>query len=314
MPDNSNDWRFKRGLDKPFLLKLEVLAKETVWFADVLADPDLILGIRDNYVNVYWRGQSLFKIDWNGADRPLKVSTHPKYLIDPELPEALQLVGEAFDVGGHQALTTKYVGPATLKNMKSAAKLYCGDEKKGVHALIRANPDVIDTEVTFNNKKREDEKERLLPRIDIACFEEEDGEILLRFWEAKLYENGEIRAEGDTEPPVLAQVRGYRKLVEKHRDEIIESYQKVARNLVEIAGWPGCKRKLGDLIKQVAGGGRSFTIGNPRSVGLVVYKFDDAQKKSSRWTKDMAKLERETLMPLCRVGDPKGFKLRTRSR
>ena len=35
---------------------------------------------------------------------------------------------------------------------------------------------------------------------------------------------------------MLAQVRGYRKLIEKHRDEMIESYQKVARNLVEIAG------------------------------------------------------------------------------
>ena len=137
MTDNSKDWQFKRGLDPLFLSKLEILANETVWFADVLADPDLILGIRDNYVQVYWRGQSLFKIEWNGTASPLKVSTHPKYLIDPDLAEAVELLGEAFDVHGHQALTTKYDGRATLRNMKRAAKLYCGDEKKGVHALIR---------------------------------------------------------------------------------------------------------------------------------------------------------------------------------
>lgn len=46
MADNSNDWHFKRGLSKEFMKQLEDEAKRPGWFADVLADHDLILGIQ----------------------------------------------------------------------------------------------------------------------------------------------------------------------------------------------------------------------------------------------------------------------------
>jgi hypothetical protein len=55
MIDHSNNWQFERGLDEDFMSKLECTAKEGGWFADVLRDRDLILGIRKNYVNVYRR-------------------------------------------------------------------------------------------------------------------------------------------------------------------------------------------------------------------------------------------------------------------
>jgi len=84
MAGNSNDWHFKRGLNPGFMEKLKSLAEQGGWFSDVLGDRDLILGIRDNYVNVYWRGQSLFKI--GGKNGPLRFTTHPKYLIDPRGP------------------------------------------------------------------------------------------------------------------------------------------------------------------------------------------------------------------------------------
>ncbi len=76
---------FKRGLDQDFMGKLEMLAKRPGWFADVLADPGLVLGIRDNYINVYWLGCSLFKIEREGETGPVKTGTHPKYLLDPGL-------------------------------------------------------------------------------------------------------------------------------------------------------------------------------------------------------------------------------------
>ena len=41
---------------------LETLAAEPGWWREVLHDPGLILGIRDNSINVYWQGQSLFCI------------------------------------------------------------------------------------------------------------------------------------------------------------------------------------------------------------------------------------------------------------
>jgi hypothetical protein len=198
--------------------------------------------------------------------------------------------------------------------MKRAAKLYAGDEKKGVHAIVLSNENVIDTEVTFNAEAQEDD-ERITQRIDIAGFEEENGKILLRFWEAKLYTNGEIRAERDVEPPVVGQVRGYRALVDKHRAEIVKSYRKIARNLVEIVGWVDPKRKVGKFERKVGklvelvAAGRDFTIDNPPMVGLVIYGYNDADKRSKRWGIDMAKLKRETLMPICNAGDPKSITL-----
>jgi hypothetical protein len=225
------------------------------------------------------------------------------------LSKAVRFDGANFLVGEHKALSTTY-GPKTLDQMKRAAKLYAGDEKKGVHAVVRSNANVIDTEVTFNSEAEEDD-EPLTPRIDLAGFEDEDGEILLRFWEAKLYKNGELRAEGNVEAAVVEQVRGYRKLVEKHQKEIVKSYCTVAGNLVEIAGWAAPERKVGNLVKLVAAGD-DFTVDSPPMVGLVIYGYDGAQKESKRWKADIAKLERETFMPICKAGDPKNIKLHGR--
>jgi hypothetical protein len=300
MADNSNDWHFKRGLNPGFMEKLKSLAEQGDWFSDVLADRDLILGIRDNYVNVYWRGQSLFKI--GGKNGPLRFTTHPKYLIDPRLSKAVSFDGRAFEVGGHKALTTKYDGE-TLGRMKQAARLYAGDEKKGVHAVVRANPNVIDMEVAFNSAADE-ENEPHTPRIDLACFEELDGKIRLCFWEAKLYRNGELFADGDTQAPVVEQIKTYRDLIEKHRQEIVDSYRLVARNLAEIARWAP-PRKIDPLVEQVASD-RAVPIDAGPFVGLIVYGFDADQRDGLRWKTHKAKL---THIPVVAAGEAKNIKL-----
>ena len=180
MADISNDWEFKRGIDdEGFMKELKSAAKPKCWFADVLADSDLILGIRDNYLNVYRLGQSLFKAEKNGF-----VSTHAKYLLNPDISEQVPLVGCGFKVDPVKLLTTEYKGPETLNKMKRAAKVYRGDEKNGVHALAAyLENNVIDTEIAFNSKAEEEEddkqptsRKRHTPRIDLACFEEVKGD------------------------------------------------------------------------------------------------------------------------------------------
>jgi hypothetical protein len=307
MTDNLNGWRFERGLDRDFMKKLRAVAIVSGWFADVLADPDLILGIRKNYVNVYRQGQSLFKIERNGPTGPLKFSTHPKYLVDPRLSKAVIFDGSVFQVGGHKALTTDY-GPETLNLMKRAAKLYSGDEKEGVHAVARANPNVIDTEVAFNCEAEEEENNPFTPRIDLACFEDVKGQIRLRFWEAKLYSNPEIRAAGDTVAPVVEQVRGYRDLIKKHREKVLDSYRRVAGNLDEMARWVDSPKKVGELVQRVAAG-EPLTIDGPPFVGLIVYGYDDAQGKSERWETHLGKLKKAEIL-VRSAGNAKNIKLR----
>jgi hypothetical protein len=308
-----NGWHFKRGLEEAFMKKLALLAAKGGWFADVLADPGLILGIRNNYLNVYWRGQSLFKIEWSaGKDVPLKISTHPKYLLDPALSKAVPFDGSSFKIDTLTPLIKEYSGAKTLTRMKKAAKLYCGEEKHGVHDVALANPNVIDTEVAFKCDGEEEENPSV-PRMDLACLEQVLGSIRLRFWEAKLFVNGELCAEGDKEAQVVGQMRDYRSLVEKHRAEIIQSYRVVAQNLADIARWGDSPRKLGSLIERVAKG-EALVIDDVPIVGLIVYGYDDAQGKSKRWKSHLEKLTTDEDTPVRCAGDPKNIKLKHPSR
>jgi len=69
--------QFKRGLSTTFIERL----KELDGWDKIAADKDVFIGIRDEYINVYYRGNSLFKISKNG--NALKIETHYKYLSPP---------------------------------------------------------------------------------------------------------------------------------------------------------------------------------------------------------------------------------------
>lgn len=307
MANHANGWQFKRGLDDNFMEQLEPLATQPGWFADVLADHDLILGVRDNYLNVYGQGQSVFKIERNGRVGPLRFSTHPKYLVDPNLARPVTFTGSAFEINSLRPLAAVYEGPVTLARMKRAAQLYSLKEKQGVQDIARANPNVIDTEIAFS-REMELDKSPYVPRIDLACLRDVNGSIRLRFWEAKLYGNSEIRASGDTLPPVVKQVEGYRELVEKHREEILQRYRLVACNLVQIACWAGAISRIGQVVQRVAAG-EDIRMDTP-SVGLAVFGFDRAQKVNERWRTEINKLSANAGIAICCAGDPKNIKLR----
>lgn len=53
---------FRRGLSDEFVAALADLAAEGGWWADVLADTQLVIAVRDERLNVYWHGQSLFDV------------------------------------------------------------------------------------------------------------------------------------------------------------------------------------------------------------------------------------------------------------
>lgn len=303
----NNGWEFKRGLDRDFMDKLKALAEDGGWFADVLADEDLILGIRNSYLNVYWRGQSLFKVERKGKTGPLKVSTHPKYLIDPDLSKPVTFDGRTFAINPDQALQREYVKGKTIGRMKRAARVYCGGEKEGVHAIARGNDHLIDTEVAFSCEAQ-DREGSFAPRIDLACIEPAQRCVRLRFWEAKLYGNPEIRAAVDTEPPVLRQIKGYGRLLRAHSAEVIESYRAVARNLVEIATWAPA-RTVANSVRSAAEPD-SVVEFDERPVGLVIYGYNNAEKQSDRWRAEMDKLRRDPSVPVVCAGDPKQIKLR----
>jgi hypothetical protein len=304
-------WEFNRGLDDEFIAALKSLANTPSWFADVIADPDLFIGIRKNYFNVYSKGQSLFKAVWNPRSKHISVSTHVKYLVDPRLKKQISLSGDTFDIYGVEPLANRYLGVATLHRMKEAAKYYSGEEKTGLHDIVKENPHIIDLEVALSEEaEAEDEADEkrprsTVPRIDVACFVEIDGKIHLRFWEAKHYDNAALWSAA--KPPVIAQVEQYRALVRKYERGLLNSYRRVATNLQAIADMAGRSDQLCPLV-QAVGSGREIFIDEPAFIGVIVFDYKTDQGEGKRHKSMCWKIKQEQIVLAIR-GSSQGFKL-----
>ena len=123
-------------VDQGFIQQLKAENTPGSWWADVLADPELVVGLRANYLNVYWRGQSLFRVE-KGRTAP-KVTTHEKYLMDPALRGQVSLANGAYEIGAliDRGFIRRYEGPNTLKKLKTTASLFSGTEKTGCHEIF----------------------------------------------------------------------------------------------------------------------------------------------------------------------------------
>lgn len=261
---------FKRGLSDTFIAELAELAQKPGWWRDVLNDSSLLIGIRDEEFDVYWHGQSIFHAYFEAGR--VNVNTHVKYLLDPERKERVALK----ENGSFQAVPTPMLAryaSDTLKKMKTAADLFSGLEKQGVHAIAQANENIIDVEIRIDAKGLDTKRKQ--PRIDIAAFQQGSGVVELVFWEAKLFVNTELRASGTA--PVVRQIEEYKRVLEARQAEVLSSYCRVAENLVAIAKMNGGVRQVGPAIRAVAGGSE-LRINSPAKVGLVIFGFDDDQK------------------------------------
>jgi hypothetical protein len=305
MVDGVNGWKFQRGLNDDFMCKLKKVAEVPGWFADVLGDEHLILGIRNNYLDVYYRGQRLFHVtDEKGR---LRVRTHPKYLVDPTMEGEIDLFEHKFDWGVRDPVARTY-GADTLNKMKRAAAYYSPEEKKGTYRIIRGNQNVLDVEIAFGKQSPQGTigTEKQPSQIDIACLEMVNSQIRLHFWEAKRYANRELFASvGDAK--VVDQIKSYRQYLKLHRPEVVESYKAVARNLVEISGWAHADREIGDLVREVGKNGCLYMEEAP-VVGLAVFDYDDAQQKGDRFKTMKARLQAKIQPVVCK-GDPRGLNL-----
>lgn len=218
---------FKRGLSPKFIDALGVLAlaKTNCWWKDVLADPTLLIGIRNEAFDVYWHGQALFCATYTGR---VLVTTHVKYLLDPDRSDRVPLNEDRWAALLTEPMIKRYGGRETLEKMKRAADLFAGDEKRGVHAIALANDNIIDVEIQLDARKLGTERKE--PRIDIAALKETADGIELVFWEAKLFANKELRAKGDSKPDVVEQIEEYRKVLAHYRPSVISSCICVAKN------------------------------------------------------------------------------------
>jgi len=302
--------KFNHGLSPEFIRQLAEEANKHSWWADVLNDPKLFVAVREEYLNAYWRGHSLFLV----KPGP-KITTHVKFLLDPGLDDQVPLVEREFRIGELQerGFVSHYEGPKTLTKMKKASGLFSGLEKTGCHEIEVNNPEVIDCEIAFGGTASSgDVGDKKGPsRVDLACLERGNGkDARLVFWEAKHYSNPDLRAEDGRPVPVCDQVKGYQKYLSDADNckAVVDSYTKVAVNLVAIRDM-GLRRRLSPLIVEVGTGKRSLTLDPEPQVGLVIFGFDQAEKVHPGWKHHLDRLKSE-FKRVVAVGDAKGIRLK----
>jgi len=306
---------FKRGLSQEFVELLNDAYKQGGWWKKIADDEELFIGIRNEYLNVYFKGNSLLALSHDNGK--LVGKTHYKYLLHPD-KEPLSVDIENGQVSKSSLdATNRFVNKLDEINLlKRASTPYAGLEKKGIHEIIKANPNIVDVEIAITKESMEKEliseddesqkSNKTAPRIDFAAFQQrKDKKIELVFFEAKHILNRESLRANNT-PKVITQLEKYEKLIEKHYDQIKESYLQIVKYILEIKGKfiSNEKRKL---LRHIADNETKIDV--CRKPHLVIFGFDGDQKnEKSIWNQHKKKLEEH--LGKGRVlakGDPKDF-------
>ena len=308
-----------RYLEPAFLDALEQLATgpaEGNWWRDVLAHPELVLAIRRNSINAYYRGASIFRIDWKA--RQVTPYIHVKYLVR-QAQSYVPLRNERFEIGEPSPVLSTYDGPETLAAILKASARYAGVEKAGLHPMLAGNGNVVDAEIALIRLSAEDDlpedvdlppSEQRQDRIDaaIAAFAEDGKTPAIRFYEAKHFSNPALRASGDHAPAVLSQIEAYENALHRHEEHLAAGYLETAKALLHfnemrrIAIGDHAVRGISPVIRQIAESGQGPIIDTqPR---LIIYGFDKAQRDDSAWKNHLKKLEVALPERVRAIGNP----------
>ncbi|HYD86257.1 MAG TPA: hypothetical protein VEA80_02170 [Vitreimonas sp.] len=283
---------FERALDGDFIKALNRLYVDGSWWKDLLEDEDVFIAVRGNYLNAYFQGCSLAKITFEQGE--VCTSTHYKYLLRSirspyikakagkfQYPDAWKDPGSVFAQGLHERDT-----------LKAAAEVYSrGTEREFVSNVITSKVikdlgNVIDVEIAFSVPSTGDTDDATTPRIDLAALERTSDGVQLVMYEAKLFQNQELRS-GSEQVPVLGQIAQYEAVLREHHDDVRRSYLNTARIVLAIDGLP-VPRKL--WARRIVENEQSFSV-SPKA-RLIIGNFDNDQKHGKAWKPHREKLER----------------------
>lgn len=292
---------FKRGLSSPFLMRLNEEYDKGGWWKVLADDPDLFIGIREDYLNVYYKGNSLFKITYPGND--IIAETHYKYLLIPvkKNPYIKFTNGQMLaEKGSFDNYFLKEFSQKSLGQIRRATTPYAGLEKMGVHEILKGNNNIMDVEIALSKEgereadgsqvlvEKNSEARKTAPRMDFSALIQSDGKLKLIFYEAKHFSYTlALRKKGDDKPKAVVQINEYHDLLEKMKDSIKKAYQTVFKNIVDLEG-TGLLEKRKEIAKKALAD--DFQIST--SPKLVIFGFDNDQKICSAWTPHLQKLEK----------------------
>ena len=292
---------FNRSIDDSLVEKLNSEYKRGGWWRAIASDRDLCVAIRNGYVSVYWKGNSLLKLGL--SDDVLIGRTHYKFLLRGDAEQRYVEVRDGV-VKLDSASELFQTDLSDIAALKRAAAAYVGEEKAGVHQIVRSNSNVFDVEIAFG-LEGDSEMAPSAQRIDFAALRPEGDGAVVVFYEAKLFSNGEIRASGDRLPSVVKQIEGYRRLILKHASDVEQSYRRVFGNLVALDGVRERYSATIELMRRVASGEAALHVSE--AVRLAVFGFDRGQRDGTAWKAHCKKLEEALGKRLLLKGNPQGF-------
>lgn len=190
---------------------------------------DVFPAVRKGRMDFYHKGGKLFSYD-----RRKGFTTHHKYASVIKCDGPNQYVTDA----NLQAIGSFIEG---YERIKENSSLYSGVEAQGVAQVYgpyscakRARSHrvvVLDIEVSLRRGDKESDLEpgkivrAKTDQIDLLLFDTESG--TLRFFEAKDFSNGEIRAAQGHQPKIVSQMKRYKKQlsVARVREELLSAYK-----------------------------------------------------------------------------------------
>ena len=292
---------FDRGISDKF----EGALKSWKHWKEIISDEDLFVAIRKEYINVYFQGCSLLKISFK--EGRLVSESHYKYLVRPSVKNPYVIwsdEGPAVEDRVNEMLIDKF----DLDSLKKSSSWYAEAEKEGVHSILKSNRNVVDVEVALSQKSdgetdSEDQTtkgRRVADRIDFAAIQRNDGKPCIVFFEAKRFDNGELRS-WKPEPRVFEQIRKYETFIKKYRPDLEESYRKVCKNLVDLVP----PNRYDPLVKEVADRPEQLTVDS--EVRLVVFGYSRDEDKGEVWKEHKKILHEHFKDRLLMKGNPHGF-------
>lgn len=289
---------FNRGLNDAFVTAFNREYDTGGWLRRLVDDKEVFLAIREQYVNFYYRGCSLLRLAC--LDGNMVGQVHYKYLLRADLDHPYITVCDGrpeFRNGAQDLFLHSF---ADIGALKQAAEPYVGSEKAGVHHIVLSNPNILDVEIAFRIG-RTTKSAASAPRVDFAAIR--DATVVL--YEAKHFNNHELRAEGNSVPRVAGQIETYRGVLEAHRDAVISSYRRVCCNLLSLHGMAERHPERHAMLKDIASGPYSLEL-DPRPK-LVVFGYDTGQWGETNWQQHHKKLNRLLDGRFLHRGNSKGF-------
>ena len=191
------------------------------WWENIKKDDRLYIEIRkDNYINVYFEGGNVAKLEYRSKDNTIQTSTHSKYLhgngddyVECSLDKDKDLETIITNIQKYYSKTKDEKEKEKGKEKEEWSEKYIQSQY-----IINYRSKYIDSEFAYKDKLFD-------IRVDlIECI---NGE--LRFVELKTIDDSRMLKRNDNNPEVVKQVEAYKNFISDHnkRKKIVEYYQKV---------------------------------------------------------------------------------------